>query len=173
MVMIQDPIVFDLVLEGFTVQGDSLSSRKDVNADLYRLWGRLFSPRGNPEHQISISINWAPFFAVSLIQKKNFCLAKKYLNSEAWKLMQQEEREQTSLKFSLPYDCPNAEVDCPCKQLNMQIMAVPRTLEHSALQQIPHSTYVLLPKKEKRKTSGYGRHRTKKKLETKISKHWF
>jgi hypothetical protein len=62
----------------------------------------------------------------------------------------QEEREHTSLKFSLPNECSNAKVDCPSKHSNLQIVEVPSTPEHSVMQQIPHSsTTMMLPKKRK------------------------
>jgi hypothetical protein len=64
--------------------------------------------------------------------------------------MQQDEKEQASLKFYLPYECPNAKVDCPGLQSNLQIETMPNTPEQVVLQQIPHSsTSVLLPKKRR------------------------
>jgi hypothetical protein len=42
--------------------------QKARNADLFRLWGKDFSPVGNPEMQISIPINWAPFFTIKLLK---------------------------------------------------------------------------------------------------------
>jgi hypothetical protein len=55
--MTQDPLAVDPVLEGFTIQDDALLSKRNANSELYRLWGKLFSHVGNPDHQIFISIN--------------------------------------------------------------------------------------------------------------------
>jgi hypothetical protein len=50
--------MIDLVFESFTM----LVSSAQKPPDLFRLWGKFFSPLGDPRAQISVLIDWAPFY---------------------------------------------------------------------------------------------------------------
>jgi hypothetical protein len=82
------------------------------NADLYKFWGMFFSPIGGPQWKISIPFNWASFFTAKLLEKNTFKWTHKFLNFEACKLMHHEDKLQDSLPYSLPFDCPNANIGC-------------------------------------------------------------
>jgi hypothetical protein len=87
-----------------------VGSSKD--ADLFRLWGNFFSPVGNPQKKINISLSWAPFFTIKLLENDNFMWANKFLNSSAWRFFQEEEISQDCLPFSIPFKCPKSKAIC-------------------------------------------------------------
>jgi hypothetical protein len=76
------------------------------------MWGKFFSPLGDPKWQIPVSFFWAPFFTAKLLQENSFTWAKSFLNSKAWPLIQNEVQQQDPLIFSLPFECPKAALSC-------------------------------------------------------------
>jgi hypothetical protein len=129
----------------------------NLNVDLYRLWGQFFSPIGNPERQISISMNWAPFLTSKLLNKNNFEWTKKFLNSSSWPLLQ-EDKASESLQFSIPMAWPKKMVLCYARDLNFleiensqSSQGTPKQEDQTKLQ--PSSTTLLMP----RKADGIGR----------------
>jgi hypothetical protein len=132
-------------------------------ADLFRLWGKYFSPLGDPKAQVSISINWAPFFSLHLLKKESFQWAKKILHSEACEFILLEgpgADSQPPLQFSLPYECLEVDVNlCESSIVNAAsldepsvYLDEPSTPEHMAIfEQSSLSTRVLFPKKRKQR----------------------
>jgi hypothetical protein len=53
MVLTHDPPMADPVFDRFSLQ-------PCPNAEFFRMWGRFFSPLGDPQSQIPIVLNWAP-----------------------------------------------------------------------------------------------------------------
>jgi hypothetical protein len=57
-VRIENNLMAGPIFDGFKMHTGSQSS---LNADLFRIWGTFFSPLGDPQSQIPVAINWAPF----------------------------------------------------------------------------------------------------------------
>lgn len=68
-----------------------LPSQKAPTADLFRLWGKFFSPIGDPQYQIPAKLNWAPFITVKLLNDNSFSWAKAFLESQGWSVIQGDE----------------------------------------------------------------------------------
>jgi hypothetical protein len=68
----QESRVVDPVFEKFTIHDVNVIPLKTKNVDLLRLWGRLFSPLGDLDRQISITFIWAPLFTTRLLRKDSF-----------------------------------------------------------------------------------------------------
>jgi hypothetical protein len=79
---------------------------------------------------------------LSVAKKINW--ASNFLNSEAWNLIQHEENDMDTLKFSLLLESPDVEVSCT------KALPAPNTPEQSnTVQQLHSSTTVLLQQKRK------------------------
>jgi hypothetical protein len=61
----QDTRVADPVFESFTL----MEGTPSLGVDFYKIWGRFFSPIGDPEKQIHIPVKWASF---SIAQSGDF-----------------------------------------------------------------------------------------------------
>jgi hypothetical protein len=157
-VLHQDSNMADPVFEKFTMStGSQIQSSTDV--ELFRTWGRFFSPVGDPQKQISILLKWAPFFTCQLLKKDYFHWAYKFLNSLAWEVMQQEDSEANNLKFSLPLECPAKEALCYGPDNNhllpndpsevVSLLTTPE-IDDQASQQHSSTTDLLLRKRKQR-----------------------
>jgi hypothetical protein len=145
----QDPRIIDPVFERFTVQIEPKPLISEKNVDLYRLWGKFFSPVGDPARHISVTINWAPFITANLLKKDYFEWASKLLTSPAWQMIQHEENVAEALDFSLPFECPDAEIACPIFKTAEASNQEPVTPEQNGTSKnLPSSTTALLPKKK-------------------------
>jgi hypothetical protein len=55
-----------------------------LNADVYRLWAKNFSPVGKPDMVVQIPKSWASFFLVMLLDPKCFDWAKGFCRCGMW-----------------------------------------------------------------------------------------
>jgi hypothetical protein len=84
-----------------------------LNADVYRLWAKNFSPAGRPELVVQIPKSWASFFLLMLLDPKCFDWAKGFLISATWKILVNSSTSDDFLEFALPSSCPSGTViDC-------------------------------------------------------------
>jgi hypothetical protein len=119
MVLTRDPLMADPVFERFSMQ-------PCTNAELFKMWGRFFSPLGDPQSQIPVAFNWTPFFTGKLLNDSSFSWAKSFLTSKAWPLIQGDVQRQGSLMYNLPFECPKVLVEC-CESSDAQ--SAPSTLK--------------------------------------------
>jgi hypothetical protein len=84
-----------------------------LNADVYRLWAKNFSPVGKPELVVQIPKSWASFFLMMLLDPKCFDWAKGFLISTTWKILVNSSPSDDFMDFALPSSCPSGTViDC-------------------------------------------------------------
>jgi hypothetical protein len=84
-----------------------------LNADVYRLWAKNFSPVGKPELVVQIPKSWASFFLMMLLDPKCFDWAKGFLISATWKILVNSSTSDDIMDFSLPSSYPSGTViDC-------------------------------------------------------------
>jgi hypothetical protein len=139
----QDTRVTDPVFERFTM----LVGTPHPPSDLYILWVGI-------SHLLEILKNrlLSPFFTMNLLKRGSFSWAKSFLNFDAYEIIQGEENQQQSLQFSLPFECPNAELECINEYNNDECQTEATTPEHMAASHQPSfSTIVLLPKRRKQR----------------------
>ncbi|TVU17769.1 hypothetical protein EJB05_33825, partial [Eragrostis curvula] len=100
-----DQVTVDPVFESF-VSPTTLSSQKRINADIYRLWAKHFSPTGSSSAVVEIPADWLNFFTTMLLSPTHFSWAKNFLSSKAWDIFNSKVDNDRGLKFSLPSLCP-------------------------------------------------------------------
>jgi hypothetical protein len=84
-----------------------------LNADVYRLWAKNFSPVGNPELVVQIPKSRASFFLMMLLDPKCFDWAKGFLISATWKILVNSSTSDDIMDFALPSSCPSGNmIDC-------------------------------------------------------------
>jgi hypothetical protein len=141
---VQDTTAADPVFESLTM----LDRAPSLSADFYRIWGRFFSPMGDPEKQIHIPIKWASFFTVQLLNQKSFSWAKSFLSSGVCEVMSM--NKENDIQFSIPNECPPFELSCSGKKKALENQPGPTTPDSmGADHQAASSTSFVLPKKRK------------------------
>ncbi|TVU00955.1 hypothetical protein EJB05_53612, partial [Eragrostis curvula] len=77
-----------------------------INADIYRLWARHFSPADIQKPMIQIPDDWLAFFTTMLLSPSHFSWAKDFLNSKAWNIFLTVQGPNKGLNFQIPITCP-------------------------------------------------------------------
>ncbi|TVT99539.1 hypothetical protein EJB05_55088, partial [Eragrostis curvula] len=113
-----DQATVDPVFESF-VSPAMQSSQKKINADIYRLCAKYFSPNGSSNAVVEVPADWLSFFTTMLLSPTHFSWAKNFLSSKAWDIVTNRVDCDRGLKFSLPLLCPkDGPVPCLTESLD-------------------------------------------------------
>jgi hypothetical protein len=93
-------------------------SAKNRSAERVRLWAKFFAPISN-SNCIEVALGWENCFIASLLNTSSFDWAKLFLSSEAWDVILNDSRGDTSISFSIPNKCPTKrKLECTISEID-------------------------------------------------------